>query len=190
MLLFATGLLLIQAWYISELTSDPVEEFLVPPVLAISFISKAELITYLQSLLDVAIIFLWPCLQISFEEFKNKLLEPGLVDHIVISSLSVAKIHVRNSPCNQSTADYEGSSIDSPATSQYKYYLDLGYFNTGKVKSFEKNLEEAQKALGIDAHDYVPVTHDAEIVWGKEFRLFATFFYSLAAGVYMHRNMR
>ena len=35
-------------------------------------------------------------LQISFQEFKNKLLEPGLVDHIVVSDKSVAKVYVRN----------------------------------------------------------------------------------------------
>ncbi|KAJ0621671.1 putative peptidase M41, AAA+ ATPase domain, ATPase, AAA-type, core, peptidase, FtsH [Helianthus annuus] len=38
--------------------------------------------------------------QISFQEFKNKLLEPGLVDHIVVSNKSVAKVYVKASNAN------------------------------------------------------------------------------------------
>ncbi|GJM92599.1 hypothetical protein PR202_ga09081 [Eleusine coracana subsp. coracana] len=34
---------------------------------------------------------------ISFQAFKNKLLEPGLVDHIVVSNKEVAKVYVRSS---------------------------------------------------------------------------------------------
>ncbi|CAA0824224.1 ARM repeat superfamily protein [Striga hermonthica] len=34
--------------------------------------------------------------KISFQEFKNKLLEPGLVDHIVVSNKSVAKRNISN----------------------------------------------------------------------------------------------
>ncbi|KAK7257843.1 hypothetical protein RIF29_32106 [Crotalaria pallida] len=33
----------------------------------------------------------------------------------------------------------------------------MHYFNIGSVESFEEKLEEAQEALGIDPHDYVPV---------------------------------
>ncbi|GJN17195.1 hypothetical protein PR202_gb04245 [Eleusine coracana subsp. coracana] len=36
--------------------------------------------------------------EISFQAFKNKLLEPGLVDHIVVSNKEVAKVYVRSSP--------------------------------------------------------------------------------------------
>uniref|UniRef100_A0A2P2JAF0 Uncharacterized protein MANES_09G092500 n=1 Tax=Rhizophora mucronata TaxID=61149 RepID=A0A2P2JAF0_RHIMU len=34
-----------------------------------------------------------------------------------------------------------------------------GYINIGSVESFEEMLEEAQEALGIDPHNYVPVTY-------------------------------
>ncbi|KAJ9565493.1 hypothetical protein OSB04_001459 [Centaurea solstitialis] len=70
--------------------------------------------------------------RISFEEFKKKLLEPGLVDHIVvISNKSVAKVYVRNSPRNQTT--------DSAVEVDCKYY-----FNIEIVDSFKKTLEEAE----------------------------------------------
>ncbi|KAL4558217.1 hypothetical protein LXL04_036415 [Taraxacum kok-saghyz] len=127
--------------------------------------------------------------QISFQEFKNKLLEPGLVDHIVISNKSVAKVYVRNTPRNQSTdSTMEGTSIDSPArvnTSQYKYY-----FNIGSVESFEEKLEEAQEALGIDSHDYVPVTYASEMVWYQEIMRFAPTMLLLGSLWYMSRRMQ
>ncbi|KAL2983853.1 hypothetical protein AAZX31_12G058700 [Glycine max] len=97
--------------------------------------------------------------QISFQEFKNKLLEPGLVDHIVVSNKSVAKVYVRNTPLNQT--DNEVAQGTQPAIGsggQYKYY-----FNIGSVESFEEKLEEAQEALGIYSHDFVPVTYSFEL---------------------------
>ncbi|GKA60840.1 ATP-dependent zinc metalloprotease FTSH 10, mitochondrial-like protein [Tanacetum coccineum] len=126
--------------------------------------------------------------QISFQEFKNKLLEPGLVDHIVISNKSVAKVYVRNTPRNQSIDSTEGTSIDSPTkvnTSQYKYY-----FNIGSVESFEEKLEEAQEALGIDSHDYVPVTYASEMVWYQEIMRFAPTLLLLGSLWYMSRRMQ
>ncbi|PWA66687.1 FTSH protease 3 [Artemisia annua] len=126
--------------------------------------------------------------QISFQEFKNKLLEPGLVDHIVISNKSVAKVYVRNTPRNQSIDSTEGTSIDSPTkvnTSQYKYY-----FNIGSVESFEEKLEEAQEALGIDPHDYVPVTYASEMVWYQEIMRFAPTLLLLGSLWYMSRRMQ
>lgn len=126
--------------------------------------------------------------QISFQEFKNKLLEPGLVDHIVISNKSVAKVYVRNTPRNQSIDSAEGTSIDSPTkvnTSQYKYY-----FNIGSVESFEEKLEEAQEALGIDPHDYVPVTYASEMVWYQEIMRFAPTLLLLGSLWYMSRRMQ
>nr|XP_043635284.1 ATP-dependent zinc metalloprotease FTSH 3, mitochondrial-like isoform X2 [Erigeron canadensis] len=127
--------------------------------------------------------------QISFQEFKNKLLEPGLVDHIVISNKSVAKVYVRNTPRNQSTdGSAEGTSIDSPTkvnTSRYKYY-----FNIGSVESFEEKLEEAQEALGIDSHDHIPVTYASEMVWYQEIMRFAPTLLLLGSLWYMSRRMQ
>ncbi|KAE8719435.1 ATP-dependent zinc metalloprotease FTSH 3 [Hibiscus syriacus] len=108
-------------------------------------------------------------MQISFQEFKTKLLEPGLAEKIVVSNKSVAKVYVRSSPCyaNQTTDD----AIETPTnggpsrtkTSQYKYN-----FNIGSVESFEEKLEEAQEALGIDPHNHVPVIYVDEVNWFQE----------------------
>uniref|UniRef100_A0A0E0N4T4 AAA+ ATPase domain-containing protein n=1 Tax=Oryza rufipogon TaxID=4529 RepID=A0A0E0N4T4_ORYRU len=106
--------------------------------------------------------------EISFQEFKNKLLEPGLVDHIVVSNKSIAKVYVRSSPSIDRIQDSDIHittshlpGIESP--SSYKYY-----FNIGSVDSFEEKLQEAQKALEIDPHYYVPITYTTEAKWFEE----------------------
>lgn len=128
-------------------------------------------------------------LQISFQEFKNKLLEPGLVDHIVVSNKSVAKVYVRTSPRNQTTEDVVQVPTNASQTrgrgGQYKYY-----FNIGSVESFEEKLEEAQEALGIDPHDYVPVTYTSEMVWYQELLRFAPTLLLLGSLFYMGRRMQ
>ncbi|ONK67741.1 uncharacterized protein A4U43_C05F3260 [Asparagus officinalis] len=111
--------------------------------------------------------------EISFQEFKNKLLEPGLVDRIVVSNKSVAKVYVRSSPKTNSQTqetdiDRTTTNVPGPTTSQYRYY-----FNIGSVESFEEKLEEAQEVLNIDPHDYVPVTYVNEIIWYKELMNYA-----------------
>ncbi|KZV47069.1 FTSH protease 10 [Dorcoceras hygrometricum] len=132
--------------------------------------------------------------QISFQEFKNKLLEPGLVDHVVVSNKSVAKVYVRSSPRSLNSNDTaEESKFEEPVggttanekTSQYKYY-----FNIGSVDSFEEKLEEAQVALGIDRHDYVPVTYVSEMVWFQELMRFAPTVLLLGFLFYMGRKMQ
>ncbi|KAL2898947.1 ATP-dependent zinc metalloprotease FTSH 10 mitochondrial [Bienertia sinuspersici] len=127
--------------------------------------------------------------QISFQEFKNKLLEPGLVDHIVVSNKSVAKVYVRSSPRDQTNSDaVQGPASSAPTrghSGQYKFY-----FTIGSVESFEEKLEEAQEALGIDSHDYVPVTYTDEMVWYQELMRFAPTLLLLGSLLYMGRRMQ
>ncbi|CAO2182375.1 unnamed protein product [Urochloa humidicola] len=111
--------------------------------------------------------------EISFQEFKNKLLEPGLVDHIVVSNKSVAKVYVRSSPSSNQGQDGDihitTSHLPGRQTpSKYKYY-----FNIGSIDSFEEKLEEAQEALGRDPHVYVPVTYTSEVNWFQELMKYA-----------------
>ncbi|KAF8104064.1 hypothetical protein N665_0181s0084 [Sinapis alba] len=121
--------------------------------------------------------------QISFQEFKNKLLEAGLVDHIDVSNKSVAKVFVRSSPQSQTE-----EVVQVPAKGrggQYKYY-----FNIGSVESFEEKLEEAQEALGINSHDFVPVTYVSEMIWYQELLRFAPTLLLLGTLVYGARRMQ
>ncbi|XP_062015625.1 ATP-dependent zinc metalloprotease FTSH 10, mitochondrial-like [Rosa rugosa] len=127
--------------------------------------------------------------QISFQEFKNKLLEPGLVDHIVVSNKSVAKVFVRTSPRSQTSDEVVEGTINGTAArgkgGEYKYF-----FNIGSVENFEEKLEDAQEALGIDSHDYVPVTYVSEMVWYQELMRFAPTLILLGTLLYMGRRMQ
>ncbi|KAJ4895422.1 ATP-dependent zinc metalloprotease FTSH 10 [Raphanus sativus] len=122
--------------------------------------------------------------QISFQEFKNKLLEAGLVDHIDISNKSVAKVYVRSSPKSQTEEVVQGPGAKGRG-GQYKYY-----FNIGSVESFEEKLEEAQEALGVDSHDFVPVTYVSEMIWYQELLRFAPTLLLLGTLVYGARRMQ
>lgn len=128
--------------------------------------------------------------QISFQEFKNKLLEPGLVDHIVVSNKSVAKVYVRNSVDTATQSDSQDGDIHPRRTTsgvggQYKYY-----FNIGSVESFEEKLEDAQEKLGTDPHDYIPVTYVSEMVWYQELLRFAPTALILGSLFYFGRRMQ
>ncbi|KGN47136.1 ATP-dependent zinc metalloprotease FTSH 10, mitochondrial [Cucumis sativus] len=126
--------------------------------------------------------------QISFQEFKNKYLEPGLVDHIVVSNKSVAKVFVRSSPNNRTSEVVQGSSSGTATKgheAQYKCF-----FNIGSIDLFEEKLEEAQEALNIDPRDFVPVTYVSETVWYQEFLRFVPTLLILGTIFYMGRQMR
>lgn len=141
-----------------------------------------------------SLIFFLTCFtfsQISFQEFKNKLLEPGLVDRIVVTNKSVAKVFVKSTPrsANETNDDFTQSPVngspDKRNLSQCKYY-----FNIGSVESFEEKLEEAQEALGIDPHDYIPVTYENEVNWYQELMRFAPTALLFGALWFMGRKMQ
>lgn len=107
-----------------------------------------------------------------------------------MANKSVAKVFVRSSPRTQdvSSDDFvkgpENSSPSGGNLSQYKYY-----FNIGSVDSFEEKLEEAQEALGIDRHDFVPVIYVAQINWFQELMKYAPTMLLLGALWFMGRKM-
>ncbi|XP_038706968.1 ATP-dependent zinc metalloprotease FTSH 10, mitochondrial-like [Tripterygium wilfordii] len=125
--------------------------------------------------------------QISFQKFKNELLEPGLVDRIVVSNKSVATVYVKSSPRNQTSDDLvQGTGASARGHgAQSKFYI-----NIGSVESFEEKLENAQEALGIDPHEYVPVTYVSEMLWYQELMRFAPTVLLLGALMFMGRRMQ
>ncbi|QHN98877.1 hypothetical protein HN51_034081 [Arachis hypogaea] len=121
--------------------------------------------TLMMVLITVALCYRREGKQINFQEFKYELLEPRLVDHIVVSiNKSVAKIYVRNTPRNQTDSEVVKGTLPAKGTGgQYKFY-----FNIGSVKSFEENLKAAQEELGLEPDDYVPVTYSFEVDWWEQ----------------------
>ncbi|URD78298.1 Cell division protease ftsH [Musa troglodytarum] len=107
------------------------------------------------------------------------------------SDPKVAKVYVRNSPhINNQKQDNEihGPTTDVSsrhAPSCYKYY-----FNIGSVESFEEKLEEAQEALGMDPHDYIPVTYVSEVLWYQELLKFAPTAFLLGFIYFMGKRLQ
>ncbi|KAJ8533823.1 hypothetical protein K7X08_007147 [Anisodus acutangulus] len=121
--------------------------------------------------------------EISFQEFKNKLLEPGHVDRIVVTNKEVATVYIRScSPGNNQTCDdtVQGPTSGSKNMSHHKYY-----FNIGSVESFEQKLKEAQEASGIDPHNYIPVVYVKELDCFPEMMKFGATVLLLAVIYYM-----
>ena len=132
--------------------------------------------------------------EISFQEFKTTLLEQGLVDRIEVSNKTQAKVYVYNSPrapgaSRDATADGAGrgafaanaGGADAP---RLKYA-----FNIGSLDSFERKMEEAQELLGVDPHEFVPVTYLNEVAWTTELARLAPTLLLLAGFVFINRRM-
>jgi AFG3 family protein len=79
--------------------------------------------------------------EISWQEFRTKYLDTGEVNHLEVVNHSYVRVHLKS---------------DSRAGASNLT------FNIGSVDSFERNLEAAQKDLGIDPVNYIPVTYVSE----------------------------
>lgn len=103
----------------------------------------------------------------------------------------MAKVYVKTSAptTNQSGSDTVlGPTTDTNGrrnVSQYRYY-----FNIGSVESFEEKLEESQEALGIDPHNFIPVTYVDELNWFQEIMRYGPSALLLATLIFMGRRMQ
>ncbi len=91
----------------------------------------------------------------------NAYMEPGWSDQIK-NDEELNRLQ-RNSSANDnsildSLKKYSRPNQQPPSKVGYTPY----YFNIGSVESFEKKLEDAQKSLGIESRDYIPVMYVEE----------------------------
>lgn len=124
--------------------------------------------------------------EISFQKFRAGLLEKGQVSHLEVTNKSLVKVYVKPDAMTSSSntaANAAASGMISPTTSsttsssaagggstsgpvpgaKYKYF-----FNIGSVDAFERQIEEAQEALGMMPNEYLPVTYVSELSWQVE----------------------
>ncbi|CAI5465313.1 unnamed protein product [Closterium sp. Yama58-4] len=102
--------------------------------------------------------------EISFQEFKNELLEKGLVAKVEIVNRTKAKVE---------------------QMAAYRYY-----FQIGSVDSFERKLDDAQNAMGIDGHNRIPVTYASEVSWQQELLRLLPTALIIAAWIYFSRGLQ
>jgi AFG3 family protein len=128
----------------------------------------------------------WDVKEISFQEFKTALLERGLVDRVEVSNKTQAKVYVTQAPRAPGSAPKTSGSFarEAGTGAQLRYY-----FNIGSLDSFERKMEEAQDSMGIDPHEFVPVTYLNEVAWGTELMRLAPTLLLLAGFVFLNRRM-
>eukprot|EP00197_Chlamydomonas_leiostraca_P001991 CAMPEP_0202857522 /NCGR_PEP_ID=MMETSP1391-20130828/427_1 /ASSEMBLY_ACC=CAM_ASM_000867 /TAXON_ID=1034604 /ORGANISM="Chlamydomonas leiostraca, Strain SAG 11-49" /LENGTH=796 /DNA_ID=CAMNT_0049536333 /DNA_START=393 /DNA_END=2784 /DNA_ORIENTATION=+ len=87
--------------------------------------------------------------EISFQEFRSKLLAKGMVARLEVANNALVRVYVRPDSALEGVG---------PAQGVYKYY-----FAVGSVEAFERKLDEAQRELGLPADAHVPVKYVREI---------------------------
>ncbi|KAK3282440.1 hypothetical protein CYMTET_9822 [Cymbomonas tetramitiformis] len=116
--------------------------------------------------------------ELSFQDFKNKLLEAGVVDRIEVVNHTKAKVYVKT---GLGTGLEAQTSAGGPSV--YKYF-----FTIGSVDSFERKLEDAQDSLGIEPRDYTPVVYTSQQSWLNELYALAPTVLLLGAYLYLSRR--
>ena len=120
--------------------------------------------------------------EISFQEFKTKLLEQGLVDRIEVSNKSTAKVFLKNKSGASLLSNTSGGSVadgfDSGGSfgtagqnqlqQQQNQQTHKFSFNIGSLETFERKMEEAQELMGVESSKFAPVTYVSEMYWQGE----------------------
>ena len=125
--------------------------------------------------------------EISFQEFKTKLLEQGLVDRIEVSNKSTARVFLKNKSGASLLSNTSGGSVadgfDSGGSfgggtagqnqqqqnqQQQNQQTHKFSFNIGSLETFERKMEEAQELMGVESSKFVPVTYVSEMYWQGE----------------------
>ncbi|MEW5297394.1 MAG: hypothetical protein WDW36_000604 [Sanguina aurantia] len=94
--------------------------------------------------------------EISFQEFKTKLLGQGMVARLEVANNAVVKVYTKASAEPNAV---DGISSGMPGQSAPAKF----FFQIGSVDSFERKLDDAQHELGFASRDYVPVKYMSEV---------------------------
>ena len=103
--------------------------------------------------------------EISFQAFKTKLMEKGVVEKLEVRNKTTARVFLKPSGgdgqmalggASAGGAGGPGASSGSRVVGQGEHAF---YFNIGSVDVFERKLEEAQEELGYDPSEYIPVRY-------------------------------
>jgi hypothetical protein len=148
--------------------------------------------------------------EINWQEFATVLLESGEVDRIIVTNSKVAEVLLRpNASVSLSKREektdelrdpYAWDSQQQPPQEQPKTrYPRIGssgpqqapsyHFAIGSVEIFERKLEAAQRQLGIEPRDFVPVQYVSETNWAAEGAKFLPTLLIIGAWLYVMRSV-
>jgi AFG3 family protein len=130
--------------------------------------------------------------EVSFQWFKTHLLSQGVVERVEVANKQTVKVYIRPSAIRTMIqAQHEQHVNDGDMSQDVMYQEDAPeaqvvdsmpaggtrrkeegiyryYFNIGSVDAFERSMEEAQRGLGIDPTDWVPIKYTSEMSWSQE----------------------
>ena len=149
--------------------------------------------------------------EINWQEFATVLLESGEVDRIIVTNSKVAEVLLRPNASVSLTKQAEktdelrdpyawDSQQQQPPEQQPKTrYPRIGssgpqqtpsyHFAIGSVEIFERKLEAAQRQLGIEPRDFVPVQYVSETNWAAEGAKFLPTLLIIGAWLYVMRSV-
>ncbi|KAJ3106948.1 AAA ATPase afg3 [Phlyctochytrium planicorne] len=90
---------------------------------------------------------------ITYHQFRVEMLDKGFVDSLEVVNKQIVRVYLR--PDAPQMARFGGAPVP-PGTSAY-------FFTIGSVESFERNLESAQRELGIPPKERIPVSYTNEL---------------------------
>lgn len=151
--------------------------------------------------------------EINWQEFATVLLESGEVDRIIVTNNKVAEVvlrpgasgrqpqqkpeiaHEKTDTFDEDDDDVAHKSDKSSAPLRYprmvgNYGQTPSYhFAIGSVEIFERKLEAAQRALGIESRDFIPVQYVNETNWMAEGAKFLPTLLIVGSWLYVMRSM-
>ncbi|SHO79519.1 Mitochondrial inner membrane m-AAA protease component [Malassezia sympodialis ATCC 42132] len=91
--------------------------------------------------------------EITWQEFRSAFLDRGLVERLVVVNRAKVNVYLHSNATGGSYSGQPGALLGTP---QY-------WFSVGSVEAFERNLEDAQRELGIPSNERIPVAYHESI---------------------------
>ncbi|KAJ3316668.1 AAA ATPase afg3 [Blyttiomyces sp. JEL0837] len=111
---------------------------------------------------------------LTYHQFRVEMLDKGYVDSLQVVNKSIVRVFLRpDAPQSGRGAGANGSAY---------------HFTIGSVESFERNLEQAQKELGIPPRERIPISYTNEISSTSVFFNFAPTLLLLGVLYWMSRR--
>jgi AFG3 family protein len=140
--------------------------------------------------------------EITWKDFRNHLMQQGVVDRIVVVNKSYARVYTSPHGRGGYASSGDGASFSDEAGGgavrsggsasramggggQHQMYV----FAIGSVETFERNLEILQRELGMEARNFVPVTYVTEVSVLSELLKFAPTLLIIGSLIYMSRRV-
>lgn len=122
--------------------------------------------------------------EINFQEFKYQLLEPGLVERVVVVNNTRCQVYLKRQaslggPLGGPAAGNGGAG---PAQAYY-------YFSVGSADALERKLDDAQREIGTDPREWIPVQFSSETSPMAVFMSFAPTLLLIGAFIFAARKM-